>query len=551
MADARRVRAALEDLVFRISHQVNTDIEDQVEQAKQQTVADRIRRLRTDPFPRKGGAVYRWPDNLALQRAYSGGYRIFYTVHAGETRILAVRPKDKRTYKNLDRLRPRYDELDRPADTVASYVQYRGRQHIMANTIELKKPTRSMVDFFERRTLEHINRVVKFMHQLDGFGGFSVEELDERGRQHDRDKYTDVDLVLPYVWVTEYHRVKNETGEVPDDLQQQYSLASDATGRHVEQNRHHPEAHDSTDDMMPLDLAEMVCDWAAMAEELDQGSPRGWADQNVGTKWKFTDQQVDFIYRCICWLEEHDDQAAADVNTAGFMFRGRKYVVEVAATPKAATTARKSTGEATTPERDHARRKANALRESAERNRKATGGPDGRSHDVGTPDSTSARSDRKPHQHGGGPVGADTAAATRAAVGEKEVKIKTAADPILDEPELVEPEGPAPTADEPSESEMVQELEEEPGANWEDLYLQPIIRAIRNRFDLEQGQVKLLGPKKKVPFGSDTLGFDVVGHVRFDAFTPPADEYGDAPYRFTASIDPNGELQLPVEVVGG
>lgn len=102
----------------------------------------------------------------------------------------------------------------------------------------------------------------------------------------------------------------------------------------------------------------------------------------------------------------------------------------------------------------------------------------------------------------------------------------------------------------PTEVEMVERLEEEPGANWRDLYLQPIIRAVRNRFDLEPGQIKLLGPKKKAPYGSDALGFDITGHVRFEDFTPPANDYGDGPYRFTAHIDPQGELQTPVEVAG-
>lgn len=63
-----------------------------------------------------------------------------------------------------------------------------------------------------------------------------------------------------------------------------------------------------------------------------------------------------------------------------------------------------------------------------------------------------------------------------------------------------------PMTDEPSESKMVQQAEDEPGANWRDLFLQPIIRMIRNRFDLEKGQVALVGPTKQVPYGSDTLG---------------------------------------------
>ena len=125
-----------------------------------------------------------------------------------------------------------------------------------------------------------------------------------------------------------------------------------------------------------------------------------------------------------------------------------------------------------------------------------------------------------------------------------ETKLHVAADPPDD---LL---GGDAAGDEPSESEMVTQLEDEPGANWRDLYLQPIIRAVRNRFDLQRGQVSLLGPRKKVPFGSDTLGFDIEGHVRFTDFEPPTEDFGTAPYRFIAHVDPNGEIQLPVEIEG-
>jgi hypothetical protein len=117
--------------------------------------------------------------------------------------------------------------------------------------------------------------------------------------------------------------------------------------------------------------------------------------------------------------------------------------------------------------------------------------------------------------------------------------------------EEVPPEDVAPLDEEAEESEMVEELEESPGANWKELYLQPIIRAIRNRFDLEKGQVKLVSPKKNVPFGSDTYGFDIVGHVRFENFEPDYDKFGGAPYKFRAHISVDGELQSPVEIKGG
>lgn len=177
--------------------------------------------------------------------------------------------------------------------------------HHRRATTTFKAPTKEMKDFFKKRTQDHIHSVVKYMKLLKGFGkGLSTAELSKRAKVHDKDKYSDQDLILPYIWVTEYHRVNNDKeGSVSDELQEQYDLANKATGKHVEKNLHHPEAHSSIEDMSDLDLAEMVCDWAAMAEELGQGSPRGWADDNVGSKWKFSEEQEKFIYDVIDWLE--------------------------------------------------------------------------------------------------------------------------------------------------------------------------------------------------------------------------------------------------------
>lgn len=115
-------------------------------------------------------------------------------------------------------------------------------------------------------------------------------------------------------------------------------------------------------------------------------------------------------------------------------------------------------------------------------------------------------------------------------------RIYVAQDPLEEEP--------------PSESEMVEELEDEPGANWRDRYLQPIIRAIRNQFDLDEGQVKLMGPRKAVPFDTDAYGFEIRGHVRFEDYRPDQENYGVPPYRFTAIINPEGELMSNIRIEG-
>jgi GNAT superfamily N-acetyltransferase len=172
-----------------------------------------------------------------------------------------------------------------------------------ATATKFKKPTKAMVDFFKKRTSEHINRVIKYLKALRGTEGLSNAELMKRAKVHDKDKYTDKELILPYIWLTEWHRIDNEGGPISDELQAMKDLTRDATGKHIKNNLHHPEAHSSPKDMSNLDLAEMVADWAAMAEELGEGSPRGWADKNVGSKWKFFPEQRDFIYSLIDRLE--------------------------------------------------------------------------------------------------------------------------------------------------------------------------------------------------------------------------------------------------------
>jgi hypothetical protein len=166
----------------------------------------------------------------------------------------------------------------------------------------LPKPTQEMFDFFKQRTKEHISRVQKYLQKLDGLGDFIAEELTHRGKLHDADKYGK-GKVLPYVWVTEYYRVKNSGEKISEELQQRYDATRAATGDHVTINRHHPESHYRPNDMTDLDIAEMVADWSAMAEELGEGSARGWADKNVGSKWKFDEAHTDLIYKMIDRLE--------------------------------------------------------------------------------------------------------------------------------------------------------------------------------------------------------------------------------------------------------
>ena len=164
------------------------------------------------------------------------------------------------------------------------------------------EPTPEMIDFYERRTKEHIARVASNLMLLAEVTGYHAE-LAERAKVHDASKFGPEERI-PYVWLTEYHRCRRygEQFEYPEGIEEQVRRAID---HHVTTNRHHYQFHASPNDMTAVDMIEMVCDWTAMAQEFDQdgGSARGWADKVIGTRVRFDADKTDFIYRMIAALD--------------------------------------------------------------------------------------------------------------------------------------------------------------------------------------------------------------------------------------------------------
>ncbi len=66
------------------------------------------------------------------------------------------------------------------------------------------EPTFEMVEFYERRTREHIARVSRCLAAMSSVTPYGIE-LEERARLHDASKF-EVEERLPYIWLTEYHR---------------------------------------------------------------------------------------------------------------------------------------------------------------------------------------------------------------------------------------------------------------------------------------------------------------------------------------------------------
>lgn len=165
------------------------------------------------------------------------------------------------------------------------------------------------IDLFHFRTGLHIDLVQSCMrkvikHLLRQKSDILVPELISRGLNHDRSKYYEPEYT-GYVWLTDYYHAKKSGEEAghPYLTDKEISrLVQDATYHHIKSNDHHPEYYNYVTSMEYPALIEMVCDWTAMDIELSNGksnSAYDWANKNIGTKWKFSKQQVEDIYHII------------------------------------------------------------------------------------------------------------------------------------------------------------------------------------------------------------------------------------------------------------
>lgn len=170
-----------------------------------------------------------------------------------------------------------------------------------------------MIEFYERRTKEHIARVASNLMLLAAVTDYG-DELADRAKVHDASKFGPEERI-PYVWLTEFHRCRRsgEPFQYPEGVEEQVRRAIE---HHVTSNRHHYQFHAHPDDMTEVDLIEMVCDWTAMSQEFGQdgGSARGWADRTIGTRVDFNAANREFIDRMIAKL---DEQIAASADGEG------------------------------------------------------------------------------------------------------------------------------------------------------------------------------------------------------------------------------------------
>lgn len=173
-------------------------------------------------------------------------------------------------------------------------------QEYMNNSI---KPTQEMIDYYEKRTKEHIARVQNNISKIiSKFPEISSNELMKRYTNHDKSKYSKKEYI-PYVWMTWWHKQKNDGKKWKYPNKQIEKEIKNAWKHHSKVNLHHPEAHSNPTKMSDVDIAEMIADWAAMSQELGT-SLKKWAQKVVNKKWKFTDNQTNLINNIIGIFEK-------------------------------------------------------------------------------------------------------------------------------------------------------------------------------------------------------------------------------------------------------
>lgn len=171
---------------------------------------------------------------------------------------------------------------------------------------------KNKTELFVRRTCEH-NLMVHSLLALCWAEYSGYMDL-KQYLKHDADKFDD-DIIDKYV-------IRFTNGKTKLTKSEQ-SYVDSAVLKHITTNNHHPEKWDRNfrkigdiayASKMPYKfIIEMVCDWHATAVESGEKSAKRWADDNIGKRWVFTNDQINFIYELIHYLRDFDVKQIAEV----------------------------------------------------------------------------------------------------------------------------------------------------------------------------------------------------------------------------------------------
>lgn len=173
--------------------------------------------------------------------------------------------------------------------------------------------TDAMIENYYTGTKKHLGDVFKFIDRIIKTDPDKYKDLKMRKLLYDLSKNSEPEFT-PYV--LQMWKDKHPEFELSDAAN---IAIRRAVMHHWKNNRHHPEFHDGSfklknvvegdDDippnklvdatgMQPLDLAEMVADWCALAGDNGK-TPEQWAKEHISVHYKFSPEQVKTIYELI------------------------------------------------------------------------------------------------------------------------------------------------------------------------------------------------------------------------------------------------------------
>lgn len=159
-----------------------------------------------------------------------------------------------------------------------------------------------MTNYFYERTKKHIFYVEESLLKIyRESGDFKLIGVMERTRHHDESKYS-TEEIEPYIWLTWYYKQVNakKPFTYPEGVEDSITKAFE---HHVNNNRHHPQYFDNVSEMLPLDLAEMIADHAAMSLELNN-SLTEWTNTNTLKRYEWTKSQQQLIWKYVLLFPE-------------------------------------------------------------------------------------------------------------------------------------------------------------------------------------------------------------------------------------------------------
>jgi hypothetical protein len=178
---------------------------------------------------------------------------------------------------------------------------YTKKSNLVNNSTHIPEDALPYYNNFLKRTNEHIKRVENNSKMIaDNFPELDTNEVIQRGKDHDASKFEDPEII-PYIYLTEYYRCKNsgKKFKYPEGMKE---LVDKACEHHIKNNRHHIDFHSKLSDMTSEDLAEMVADWTAMSQELDN-SIEEWKEKFLKDHKGFTEKQIDLINKLVDLFE--------------------------------------------------------------------------------------------------------------------------------------------------------------------------------------------------------------------------------------------------------